>query len=608
MIDEIILNKILNLHLPILRFPVTVLLIEREDAFIYNKANDNSRWQEIRAKSISLKGFWEKFLEENALFKEVINDSGISFERAFEIFCNSFTPSFKFEEDLLIFYPLDKDTAKYLFEEDFKEYSKYFNDAEAIFTLGFANSEVIYSLLRDIRGGRNVIKVDMEEIDKVRVEEESQGMEVGREEEKKNLGRVIEIYPESITYTKSEGEEGKWGKFNIRNLSESNFIIKIEPPTELKVNIARDNFIITPNEVVTVYFLIDLKDIRDSKVDVIKISVYKGSEYLGSIEFLLYIYYEKVKMEEEEIPERVQKEAIEGKEEVKKPGLIHEKPSFSSRRKKYFLVSVLFLILLSGLILTLNSWNYRFWRLVKKGDLVTPIGKSAYDIYLKKFVKEGMSKKINKINSQIKKILLGEGDKIFEKIYQEGIANPDDIIKLERVYEWFYKYINHDNEIRARWLFAKARSAIENKKYSEAQDLLREAMGYTTNKKTLAMTWNALGITYIRKNLYTFAADCYKKAIEYDPYWIAPLINLGVTYMAQEKLNSAISTLKRAEKIDPNRVSIKFYLGECYRAKGLIQVSCNYYRNALQLISKGYPSYVDKNLIKKRINKYCNDL
>jgi arylsulfatase A-like enzyme/Flp pilus assembly protein TadD len=85
---------------------------------------------------------------------------------------------------------------------------------------------------------------------------------------------------------------------------------------------------------------------------------------------------------------------------------------------------------------------------------------------------------------------------------------------------------------------------------------------------------------------YTKALDCFKQAVELDPFYSDAHHGLGVAYMGAEKYDSAIACFKKALELRPDHGLAMFYLGLAYKNSGDSVNACLYFR-----MLKAAPSY-----------------
>ncbi len=77
---------------------------------------------------------------------------------------------------------------------------------------------------------------------------------------------------------------------------------------------------------------------------------------------------------------------------------------------------------------------------------------------------------------------------------------------------------------------------------------------------------------------YNKALDCFKKAIELDPFYSEAHHGLGVAYVGARKYDSAIGCFKKALELRPDHALAMFYLGFAYKNSGDNVNACLYFR------------------------------
>jgi tetratricopeptide (TPR) repeat protein len=109
--------------------------------------------------------------------------------------------------------------------------------------------------------------------------------------------------------------------------------------------------------------------------------------------------------------------------------------------------------------------------------------------------------------------------------------------------------------------FAKAETAIDQKKYPEALDLLMQVLNDDGNDYEV---WTELGTVYLMRQDLTKAESAYERSCEVNPSFFQSFFNLGKLRMSQKRFEAAIEPLEQSIKLRPNSAQANNLLGEAY--------------------------------------------
>jgi tetratricopeptide (TPR) repeat protein len=109
--------------------------------------------------------------------------------------------------------------------------------------------------------------------------------------------------------------------------------------------------------------------------------------------------------------------------------------------------------------------------------------------------------------------------------------------------------------------FESARVAINNKKYDEAESLLKQLLSEDAND---FQARTELGTVYLFQQDFVKAEQAYSEALTVRPKFFLALINLGRLRLMQSNFEGAISVLSEAVVTKPTSAEANYYLGEAY--------------------------------------------
>ena len=109
--------------------------------------------------------------------------------------------------------------------------------------------------------------------------------------------------------------------------------------------------------------------------------------------------------------------------------------------------------------------------------------------------------------------------------------------------------------------FAKAETAIDEKKYSAAAALLLEILNEDGNDYQI---WTELGTVYLMQRDFGKAEGAYERAGEVNPSFFPSFLNLGKLRIALKRFEFAVAPLQQSVKLKPNSAQANYLLGETY--------------------------------------------
>lgn len=92
-----------------------------------------------------------------------------------------------------------------------------------------------------------------------------------------------------------------------------------------------------------------------------------------------------------------------------------------------------------------------------------------------------------------------------------------------------------------------------------------------------------LGRAYYHKKEYALAEKYYLKALDAEPRFVEPLIELGITYMAMGRVSEAIAALSSAVKQSPENARAYFYLAKTFQTLGDYKKAVDFYTQVIKL-------------------------
>jgi tetratricopeptide (TPR) repeat protein len=195
-----------------------------------------------------------------------------------------------------------------------------------------------------------------------------------------------------------------------------------------------------------------------------------------------------------------------------------------------------------------NSTQNRFAAAIKQGNLVTPAGASAYDLYLQLRREGKTAEELVALTTPLLPQLTAKPQQLLADITVPGRRDttPEAWEEAQRMLAWASDINPKDNKLAAQATYAAGRAA------------------YLRGKKDDAL-------------------DLWKKAFEQDRSWFLPANGLGLLYNERKNLKAALQYLNEASRREPNSALPYNNLGTAYLlAKDDLQAE-SYYRKAIGL-------------------------
>lgn len=117
----------------------------------------------------------------------------------------------------------------------------------------------------------------------------------------------------------------------------------------------------------------------------------------------------------------------------------------------------------------------------------------------------------------------------------------------------------------ANWHNERGLFFLRFENYYGAIEEFRLAIALNHKTQASGVFYNNLGTAYYKLGVYAPAAQCFQKAISFDPNFVQYYQNLIDTYKSQKKLNSEIKKYENKVKKKPNNSRAHLMLGLMYK-------------------------------------------
>jgi hypothetical protein len=241
---------------------------------------------------------------------------------------------------------------------------------------------------------------------------------------------------------------------------------------------------------------------------------------------------------------------------------------------------VILAIILAVVVSWQNSPKNRILSSIKQGNLFTPPGTSAYDLYQQSVLSDGDK---SEIRATVGPVLEGNGNSFISKVARESHEpSNDESQEMIRTYSWLDS-LDPKNSYKARKRYFQGWQYYQNKDYKNAGNEFTQA---TTLDPSWAMPVNKMAHVAMRNRDYYSALRYYEKAIQLDSKWIIPLLNLGMLVIENQygikDYYAAENAARRALDIDPRKASAYYILGRALESQQRGCEALKAYRKAIE--------------------------
>jgi serine/threonine protein kinase len=214
---------------------------------------------------------------------------------------------------------------------------------------------------------------------------------------------------------------------------------------------------------------------------------------------------------------------------------------------------------------------------IKKGNLVKPRGGSAFDLYFKNKNELAESDK-TRIADEAVPALEKRGEEVLGRAKEDFTRSEDEWDEAGQIYSWL-------NDLRpkpayeARKYFAQASLAFVKGDYAKA---LPDYERCVQLESSWALALNRTGATHVRLDNKRKARYYYERAVNVEPNWINPWINLGNLCFGMGDYAAADIAAQRILQIDPQRSSGHRLRALLYEKQGFWCEAVQSYKQAIE--------------------------
>jgi serine/threonine-protein kinase len=241
---------------------------------------------------------------------------------------------------------------------------------------------------------------------------------------------------------------------------------------------------------------------------------------------------------------------------------------------------------------------------IKKGNLVMPEGRSAYDLYLKHKGQDLSASDKEEIVREVQTKLEQRGDAIFANLKQDQTESEPEWNEANRVYAWLNE-LTPNPIYEARVYFAQASSAFAKDDYNNAISGYQRA---NKLKPNWALVLNRIGRCYVGLKDKGSAREFYRQATVAEPGWIMPWLNLGQVSLLLRDPYGAEPAFRQAIGLDSTKAPAHYGLAQALESQGRGCEALEEYQTTLQLISTTPANTVKFDDVQRKITVLSNTL
>lgn len=201
--------------------------------------------------------------------------------------------------------------------------------------------------------------------------------------------------------------------------------------------------------------------------------------------------------------------------------------------RSFWVIAPLIILFIAGWIWISGSRMREFDSAITQGHLVSPVGKSAYDIYKEELASEGPSNaSVLEMNSKAASRLHQMSDQQFNRWYQTSDVSTAEWVDLAKAEDWLDNIDSRDATSQARKAYADAEVNFKQKRYPDALNGFERALQRAPNWDLALL---GIGKACFELERYDCTEQYYLRAEQLEPAWIWPHRNLMELYISPER-------------------------------------------------------------------------
>ncbi len=239
-------------------------------------------------------------------------------------------------------------------------------------------------------------------------------------------------------------------------------------------------------------------------------------------------------------------------------------------------------------------------RAIVRGDLLRPVGESAYDYY-QQLRQSGMN---DDVKARLSEKLLSAISRHSQMIADLAVPGKPDATLGE--WQDAQKLMNWASELRPNDSALAARANYASGRVAYLSDLKDDAIVYwkraAERDATWAMPLNSVGLIHTERKNYPTARLFFLEAIRREPQLALPYNNLGTSYLLENNYSQAESYYRQAIELSPQWPRPHAWLGEIAMRRKDFDWAVREFEAALDLDPAG-TSGIDLNKIRQQLDQ-----
>ena len=241
---------------------------------------------------------------------------------------------------------------------------------------------------------------------------------------------------------------------------------------------------------------------------------------------------------------------------------------------------------------------------IRKGNLVLPEGRSAYDLYLKHKGQDLRLSDTEEIVREVQTRLEQRGDQIFANLKQDQTESELEWNEANRVYAWLNE-LKPSPVYEARVYFAQGSSAFAKNDYNNAISSYQRANKLQPN---WALVLNRIGRCYVGLKDKGSAREFYRQATVAEPTWLMPWLNLGQVSLLLRDPYGAEPAFRQAIGLDRTKAQAHYGLAQALENQGRGCEALEEYQTTLEIINTNPVNTVKFDDVQRKIGVLSSSL
>jgi tetratricopeptide (TPR) repeat protein len=264
------------------------------------------------------------------------------------------------------------------------------------------------------------------------------------------------------------------------------------------------------------------------------------------------------------------------------------------------LTAVLALLAIAGTIyFQSGSVERRLDDAIAKGNLLTPPGDNAYELYHQLKREGAAAGKLARFGDKLLPLITARPFRLLKDFMNGESREPsqNEWEEAQKMLTWASEIKPDDGSLTARASYCSGRIAYIGNRKGEALDWWQRA---NSQDKSWAVPTNGVGLIYNERRDYATARGYLYEAIRRDPSWALPYNNVGTSFFYERDYAQAESYYRQAAARAPNWGRPHFWLGDIAMHNQDYERAVQEYEKGLSLTDSGATS-IDLDKVREKL-------